>query len=970
MDSYFYLGQFEDSEFIAKRILQSADLPDEERIFAEKRLAASIFNHAKLFEDQGQFMDAADEFRRVYIEAPNDTLYAEAGLFNSGRNYDKIKEWEKALDTYILLSESYPTSKYTINALTNAAEDNKELKRFSDAAGIYERIYDKQINNAEAAEVALYNAAYYYEQGEDWQNAIRLNNQYIAKYPDNPLSTDFYFATAGFYLKMDNLTEANRIYEEFAAKYPDDRRGVQAFYERGSYYQDNGQLTLAKAEFQKAITKSESLNRKGLDPNRYYVGEALNNMVSMLYDEYTDIELKQPASSIETQQTRMQGLIKDISANNLKIIANGSIRSFEAAYKNAEIYEIFANTYLNQERNQNLGPDQKFLEDKRINDASAGLYDKAVDEYIQAMENIPIIAEKLEVDLFTVDTVVVEEDISDTSFADTSGYLARAAEVDTTKEVGLKWYNLATSKISFLYYKEAEITKSNITDAFTTENPYEDAYTAILFQAQLISKVINPAVDKTIQSHQKNIDEAQTLNLINKYVEESKRQILLTSNIPAEEVEKLAFLALRDYSAQMKGYRKLIEQEYGSVNQQGKDYVSIKDDVQLLIDISKTLAITAMDNYTTTLNRAQELGIENDLIRTTENRLLRLAVELTDLYEVYHDSAEVYQATYQAKFDSTENYNYDDAFLFYQDQTFGFAEYEQEILDRAFQLKEEYSISNLWANKVLAKLVAVDPATYAGSVERDRYIIESDDSWLVSTDYMPGYNREDFDDSGWKNAGITVSTYNQFVDIGVNPNAMWLPVKKRVIDTSQVSPFDTTFGMSDSMAQFDTLGLAVSDTTVSDQMFTQDTVDAFALEESLADSASSDTIQVYFRKKINLEGTPVDGYIYMTADNDFNFFLNEEYITDDEYDNFAIIDTVDFGYISYAIRAGINTLALRVIDTDNTRQGVKIYGYIELIPADIMAAMEARSTVAALNVDREVLRRLNILNKNRISITQ
>jgi hypothetical protein len=176
--------------------------------------------------------------------------------------------------------------------------------------------------------------------------------------------------------------------------------------------------------------------------------------------------------------------------------------------------------------------------------------------------------------------------------------------------------------------------------------------------------------------------------------------------------------------------------------------------------------------------------------------------------------------------------------------------------------------------------------------------------------------------------------------------------------------------MSDSMAQFDTLGFAVSDTTVSDQMFTQDTVDAFALEESLADSASSDTIQVYFRKKINLEGTPVDGYIYMTADNDFNFFLNEEYITDDEYDNFAIIDTVDFGYISYAIRGGINTLALRVIDTDNTRQGVKIYGYIELIPADIMAAMEARSTVAALNVDREVLRRLNILNKNRISITQ
>jgi len=152
MDSYFYLGQFEDSEFIAKRILQSENLPDEEKIFAQKRLAASIFNHAKLYEDQGQFMDAANEFRRVFTESPEDTVYAEAGLFNSGRNYDKIKEWEKALDTYIMLADQYPASKYTISSLKNAAEDNKELKRFSDAAGIYERIYSRQISIPEEAE--------------------------------------------------------------------------------------------------------------------------------------------------------------------------------------------------------------------------------------------------------------------------------------------------------------------------------------------------------------------------------------------------------------------------------------------------------------------------------------------------------------------------------------------------------------------------------------------------------------------------------------------------------------------------------------------------------------------------------------------------------------------------------------------------------------------------------------------------
>jgi tetratricopeptide (TPR) repeat protein len=967
MDSYFYLGQFEDSEFIAKRILQSENLPDEERIFAQKRLAASIFNHAKLYEDQGQFMDAANEFRRVFVESPEDTVYAEAGLFNSGRNYDKIKEWEKALDTYILLADQYPASKYTISSLKNAAEDNKELKRFSDAAGIYERIYSRQISIPEEAEVALYNAAYYYKEGEDWNNAIRLNNKYIATYPDNPLSTDFYFATAGFYLKLDNLTEANRIYAEFATKYPEDPRGVQAFYERGSYYQDNGQLSSAKVEYQKAIEKSEGLNRKGLDPNRYYVGESLNKMVDMLYAEYNEIELRQPASNMEGQQARMRSLIKDIAANDLKIIANGSIRSFEAAYRNAEVYEILADKYVNQERSQNLNADQKFIEDKQIRDASAGLYDKAVDEYIKAMENIPIIAEKLDVDLFSEDTVVTEVDFVDSSFADTTGLVARAEVVDSTKEIGLKWYTKATNKISFLYYKEADITKTNITEALKTQNPQSDPYLAILFQAQIITKLINPAVDQTINAHQKNIDEAKILNLSNKYVEESKRQILLTSNVGPQEVEKLAFLALRDYSQQMREFRRLVEFEYGTVNSQGKDYIAIKDEIQQLIDISKNLAISAMDNYRNTLDRAREHGIENDLIRTSENRMLRIAVELTDLYDTYHDSALVKQDYYQMRFDSTENYNYDDAFLLYQDQTFSFSEYAQEILDHAFQLKEEYEISNLWGNKVVAKLIAIDPATYAGAVEREKVIIESDDSWLVTKTYTPGYNREDFDDSGWKNSGVVESAYNQFIDLGVDPKPMWYPKKRVVIDTSRTSPFDTTFGATDSLTTPDSLGLAVFDTT-SQEMAPLAETDLSSFEDTSSDSLMGDTVQVYFRKKINLEGTPVDGYFYITADDDFNFFLNEEYITDDEDDNFAIVDTVDFGYISYSVKQGTNILSIRAIDTDKSERGVKLYGYFELIPMDITAAVHLSSQVAALDVDPIILKRINTLNKNRITV--
>ena len=588
------------------------------------------------------------------------------------------------------------------------------------------------------------------------------------------------------------------------------------------------------------------------------------------------------------------------------------------------------------------------------------------------MENIPIIAEKLDVDLFAVDTVVAEVEFADTSFADTTGLVARAEVVDSTREIGLKWYTQATNKISYLYYKEADITKTNITEALKTQNPQTDPYLAILFQAQVITKLINPAVEQTINAHQKNIDEAQTLNLSNKYVEESKRQILLTSNVGPQEVEKLAFLALRDYSQQMREFRRLVELEYGTLNSEGKDYIGIKDEIQQLIDISKNLAIGAMDNYRNTLDRAREHGIENDLIRTSENRMLRIAVELTDLYDTYHDSALVKQDYYQMRFDSTENYNYDDAFLLYQDQTFSFSEYAQEILDHAFQLKEEYEISNLWGNKVVAKLIAIDPATYAGAIEREKVLIESDDSWLVSKTYTPGYNREDFDDSGWKNSGITSSDYNQFIDLGIDPKPMWYPKKQVVVDTSQISPFDSTLGVTDSLAAQDTLEVTAFDTmgieTTSQEMTPLAEAELSTYEETSTDSLMSDTVQVYFRKKINLEGTPVEGNFYITADDDFNFFLNEEYIADDEDDNFAIVDTVDFGYMSYSVKQGVNIISIRVIDTNNSQRGVKLYGYFELIPMDITAAVQQSSQVAALDVDPAILKRLNTLNKNRITV--
>ncbi len=549
--------------------------------------------------------------------------------------------------------------------------------------------------------------------------------------------------------------------------------------------------------------------------------------------------------------------------------------------------------------------------------------------------------------------------------------------VDSTKDVALKWYNLASSKISSLHYKQATLTRANVNSALASENPIKnDPVRALIYDVQIIGTVVTPAVQQTILAHQVNVQEAEELGLKNKYVEESKRQILLTSNIPGAELEKLVFKSINSISEQDKEYRRLLELEYGSTNAQGLDYPFIGDNNKQMIDYSRDLCKATIDNYVRTLSLARESGIKNDLIRTTETRIMRVAVELTDIYEQYRDTVAVFDSLYAQKFLDTENYNFDDGSLYYQDLKFSFEDYEREILDYAFAIKEEYQINNLWGDIVLGKLIKIDPALYAGEIEREIVEINSDNTWLTTSTYTRGYNKLDFDDSDWLPASNVISTYNQFAGLGQDPQSMWLGSKVVILDTSVVD--STQFGTMDSL---DGAQPGISDFTEADTMMTADSGMAISeqpeipgdiVDTGIADSSmistGSDTVNVYFRKVIDVPGTPVEGIIYITADNDYRFFLNAEYIIDDEADNFAVIDTLDYGYISYYLTPGTNILSIHATDTDNSGGGVKVYGFLEILPVDLTAAMEAKTKVKNLEVDPILLKKINTLNKNRITV--
>ncbi|MBN2366123.1 MAG: hypothetical protein EH225_09025, partial [Calditrichaeota bacterium] len=399
MNSYFFLGKYNDAEFVARKIVEVPDIPPDQVAIARRRIGESIYKNAERLEQEEKFMEAAQEFFRVYTDAPYYKEIVDLALFNSASNYEKNNEFKQAISVYDTLVENYQESQYRLIALGKIAENYKQMEDFGGVGASYERIYNLYPDHKDA-EAALYNSSLFYARASAWTDAIRVNNKYIQRYPDNPDSKDLLFENARYYLKLDDLSNANRIYDEFAMRYPDDPRTIEAFFRRGEYYFENQQYSLAKQELQKAIARSDQFARTGRDPNLLYASESYFKLGEIEYIEYKNITLSYPESNLRAQLQQKQNKLRAVVDAFTTVIKMGSAKGFEAMYKVAEAYEELGNAIVAQTLPPNLSPEQRLVERDRIFKASVPAYDRAVDEYKNVFQNIPAYAEKLDIALF------------------------------------------------------------------------------------------------------------------------------------------------------------------------------------------------------------------------------------------------------------------------------------------------------------------------------------------------------------------------------------------------------------------------------------------------------------------------------------------------------------------------------------------------------------------------------------------
>ncbi len=970
MNSYFFLGQYQDAEIVAKKILVTEEIPESQVELAKSRIGESIFKNGERLEQENSYLEAAKEYRRVFEDAAAYVDFVDNALFRSARNFEQVGEWQQAIETYNLLIENYPDSKQVLASLGNIAADYKEIEDFSNVARTNERVFQTFPGTPEA-ENALFNASIFYAKAEAWADGVRTNNLYIQTYPSNPESKDLLFENARFYLKMDDLENANSIYEEFATRYPNDPKTIEAYYNRGEYYFDQNQIELAKIEFNKAIQRSEELKRTGQDPNLYFAAESNYKLGQILNTEYRAIKLGYPQEQLRAQLQQKRDRLGEVEQAFAKVVQSGSIRGFEAMYRIAEAYEELANSITEQEFPPNMTTEERLVQETQVFRAAVPAYEESVNRYKNVMVNIPVLAEKLDISL---DSLPAEPVLPEPVVEDTSVVVQKEVEVDSSRQVALRWYGKTKEKISSIQFTVAERAADFIDEYLRVENPNQGML-SLVYDDQVLKTLVAPQVQVTIDAHLKNIAVANELGLENQYVKESRRKVLLTRGVLGDQYGDLTFDALGMYKSSLPNLENLIEQGESAVDEQGRDYYAYQDEYLMqIIYNSIDYAKIALAQYRNTITLAEENQINNDTRATIEQDMFNFAYEAGQTMLDLAESAQQKGDVFLERFDSTSNANFQLGSIFYGDQYYELSGNARNIFAAAYDISKETGTENIWTQLILANLVKLDPGTYLADMPREEKTLSSDVSWKASSRYTAGWNLLNFEDSGWNSAkdnGLPPTMiFQKFDSLGVSPTAIWIASIESGTGTGTLQ---NPLNMQD-RSMDDAMQEVLIDTS-GERQHSPDSLAKSAISnmENLAIDAGvsiePDTLTAYFRKKINFGSKPVGGFIAITGDNGYRLYLNDVYITGVDSSGFQKVEIINFDTYSEFLQDGTNLFAVSVTDVDGPpRRGLRFYFFAEMLPGEISNVLEnIRSKMGEQDVPAEQLKKVNTLNKNRIT---
>ena len=977
LEGLFALGAFQEAEAVAVTI-QGLGLSEELVGRARTRQAESAYAFADELRSSEDHLTAAQEFKRTALEVP-DAPFADAALYDAADEFSKAEAWQEASDTYLYLADNYPQSSFADQAVSLAGFIFlNQMEDWHAAAITFEKLA-MEFPESEYAKTAITNAAYCYDQEEDYIGTIRMNQLYVDRYPTAEDANLVLFANAGLYLKLDDIESANRIYADFARLFPDDPRTVQAYVERGDYFLRQEREYEARSEYEQAVQRNRQLRARGLDGNSFYAARALRKIIEWSFEEYQTIALTQPQATLERlleeKKQRRDALLHDLD----ELVGMGTGDVFYARYLLAACHEEFARAYREQERVVYSTPTQEVQKEIEIEDAAHLLSKVAVQSYIATTQELEGAVQSLQrqrrqlrerrealdsyLASFSGDSLVPPED----SLSQQLQLVRAAAVMDSSLSESTLWTSRSRDKVPEILMASLEEYEKRVPLSLRIGSQFRDD--VFMRLADLDHSVYGGAALITTQSVVEAYREA--LELI--------AQVGLQRNWrPRVEARIRAVLALLP-----RAYSEFVDEAYAEMQNsvrvflrtvdQGEDYVDARgyaeedygNEVVDMTDYNQGYAINSLLIYDRLIQILEANQLSATLAPELCDSLALRALARSSMLGELKDSLLQVKDVYWERFQSSQSYVDQDASVYLED-----ASYFLEISAREIMLQSEPVVSrvnpvSVPARRLYFALAQEDPERFGEKfgLGESRRVFTSAEGVSARRGYVSGWDLLDGATEGWS---PTVASRGLNGPEGAP--AVWLPRAEAAPETLEIAAADLALHPVIQILDTLEIGQTMADSLeVPADSLTQMDEDLRLRVLAAAATGAAEADTVFFRSRITLDGTPTGAQIEIAADDAYYLFFNGEYIEERQAEPGGVLDAESYD-LSEFVREGDNLLAIEVQDQDGSGGAMAMKLSVEQIATLTQELFDAQiAREQEQQRQQELLIRMNRLyDKNRM----
>ena len=688
MESYFGKKDYISAEVLAKRMLDQ-NIPDSMKVQVEKRLGESIFLKAQALSQVGQKKEAADEFYRMALETPK-IQFADRALFNAGKEFDAVGNFDSAVRAYELLRVSYADSPFMKAALNNLAIDYGQIGEYKKGAQRYEDLFSLLSRGEEARDV-LFNTILYLEKDKNWVAAMEKSSLYAAQYPDAADADEVYFRRGRYMLALKDTVGAINFYHSFSEKFPNSTRVVLAAYNEGDLSCKRSWLARAENAFIRAYIVYQALKSSGDEAYPFYACEGLFRSAELAETRLTAIEFLLPESNLAAAVQRKKAILDTVINRYTGVIAFSNFRLPESLYRIGLLQEHFAETWASQEVPP-LDPTEYAVKKRSINQETTRLYRRSLKSFLSGITAL----EKL------VSQTDAEPDTASSDTAETF------VSQDSLRSLTRTWLAASKNKVTEVLFDLAEINRESIQQLLIAPIPDElSLLEKTEYRSQVLAKAIKPLVDVVVAAHHRNVVVSDSLSVETKWTNASKIKAVEGLFLLPQEFEDLTYDAL--------GYFNRMEKRYSEKVFEHAETVPL-DSVNAIVNM-----LEVSGNYAKAVNvlirnsvaRAKEIGAADSSKIELQKSIVRFSIALADTVDGLVRSCIREHETADSLFTVHGDLVYEDALAAYEDNIYFLQNFLKDALQQALVIESGFSTPTPGARWLAVRLVLLEPETFA-----------------------------------------------------------------------------------------------------------------------------------------------------------------------------------------------------------------------------------------------------------------